>query len=279
MTSRDIPPISIHKKVVTSPSKSINLPYFQFIFICSGKGRLLLHQEITPYHQGNLFIVKPNESFTFEIESTTEIYWVRFPEETKLILKELVENSGGRAKALAKAQSPLNSKIQLTTKDEKIVIQLLALLTDLCEDYQNENICYYQLLALVEIIERNVDASIQVSPITAPQKSISLILKHIRKHIFDTNLLSLDAISQQFNFTKNHLGSYFKQETGQSVKQYISYYRMELIAKKIRESELSLSEIAFQFGYVDESHFYKSFKKHYATSPSEYRKQYKNKKS
>lgn len=279
MTSRDIPPISIHKKVVTSPSKSFNLPYFQFIFICSGKGTLLLHQEITPYHQGNLFIVKPNESFTFETESTTEIYWVRFPEETKLILKELVENSGGRAKALAKAQSPLNSKIQLTTKDEKIVIQLLALLTDLCEDYQNENICYYQLLALVEIIERNVDASIQVSSITAPQKSISLILKHIRKHIFETNLLSLDAISQQFNFTKNHLGNYFKQETGQSVKQYISYYRMELIAKKIRESELSLSEIAFQFGYVDESHFYKSFKKHYATSPSEYRKQYKNKKS
>ena len=49
--------------------------------------------------------------------------------------------------------------------------------------------------------------------------------------------------------------------------------RMELAAKLLKETLLTISEIAERCGYEDIYYFSKSFKKHHSISPGRYRKQ------
>jgi len=47
---------------------------------------------------------------------------------------------------------------------------------------------------------------------------------------------------------------------------------LSLIEIRLRHSDLRLNEIAGEFGFTDESHFTKTFKKHKGVSPSAFRK-------
>lgn len=266
-------PVSVLYNVLEPQSSNLmKHNFYELIFFCSGRGKHFNHQVSNEFLAGDLFLTKPYEEHAFIVEEQTEVYIVRFKESARLVLKELVDSSNGRAVALAKAKSPLNPKVTFNEQDKGLVLRILELLKQLDDSpAKNENLCYYQLLCLVAVIERNLQYSQENTSKQATRKDISLILNHIHKYLQKPELLTLLYIASKFNMSSNLLGIYFKQETGQSVKQYINKCRLEVIGEKVVKSKLSFSEIAFQFGYVDESHFHKSFKKFYGIAPGSYR--------
>jgi len=271
---RQFEPFSIiHEKLEAQPSMLMSHNFHEFLFISSGQGIHINQQSSTQFGKGDLFLVKPNEEHAYIIEETTEVYIIRFTEATRLQLKELVHNSNGKAVALAKAKSPLNFKVSFSEKDEILITELLQLLITLNQEQaRNENLCYYQLLCLIAIIERNLSYFPEDRGRRVEKQTMTQILNHIHKYLKDPEMLSLPYIADKFKLSTNQLGLYFRKEMKQSVKQYINECRLQLIGKKVQESEMSFSEIAYQFGYVDESHFYKSFKKFFGVSPTVYRK-------
>lgn len=266
-------PISvIHQLMEPQSSELMRHNYYEFIYICSGSGSHYNHQVSSKFSAGDLFLTKPDEEHAFNIEEHAEVYIVRFTDCARIVLKELVENSNGRAVALAKAKSPLNPKVTFNDEEKELVLQIFKLLRQLYENAsKNEDLSYYQLLCLVAVIERNLLYSKEQKNKPTREKDINLILNHIHKHLQNPEILTLSYIASKFNMSSNLLGIYFKQETGESVKRYINKCRLEVIGKKVENSKLSFSELAYQFGYVDESHFHKSFKKFYGMSPSDYR--------
>lgn len=274
MASKQFEPISVLRQIIEPQSSALMThDFYEFIFFMSGRGTHINHHVNNEFYKGDLFLVKPNEEHAFSIGEETEVFIVRFTECARMVLKEMVDNSNGRAVALAKAKSPLNPKITFNEKDVKIVLGIFDLLQQLYEEpARNESLCYYQLLCLIAVIERNLEYSRGNIPRPIEKKDITRILNYIHKHLQDPEMLSLSRIANKFNVSINHMGLYFRKETGQPVKQYINQCRLEVIGKKVAKGEMSFSEIAYQFGYVDESHFYKSFKKFYGTSPTEYRK-------
>ncbi|SFB84787.1 AraC-type DNA-binding protein [Flexibacter flexilis DSM 6793] len=248
--------------------------YFEMIYIVSGAGNHFKEKVKIPFVAGDLFVVRTGEEHSFDIIEPSEVILIRVTEKARLKLKELIDNSNGKAVALFKAQLPINPKVAFSGKDRTLAEQILTILCQLSEDIVcNENLCYFQLICLVGIIERNLDYPHRET--LPPQKNISLILKHIHKHLLSPQMLGLEYIAEKFNTTPNQLGIYFRKQTGKAVKQYITEHRLELIGEKVAKTELSFSEIAHLFGYTDESHFYKSFKKCYGQSPSQYRQQHK----
>ncbi len=267
-------PITIlQQKLAPQASALKRHGFYEFIFIRSGSGQHINHSVSHEFGQGDMFLVKPKEEHAFVIGEESEVFIARFSECTRLVLKELVDNSNGRAVALAKAKSPLNPKITLNEKDSKLVLQIFGVLQQLYEEpVRNESLFFYQLLCLITIVERNLvyPTGNNARP-AAKRKDMSRILRHIHKYLQDPEMLVLSYIASKFNMSSNLLGIYFKKETGQSVKQYINGCRLKLIGEKVARTELTFSEISGGFGYVDESHFYKSFKKFYGQSPTEYR--------
>ena len=83
--------------------------------------------------------------------------------------------------------------------------------------------------------------------------------------------LSLDSLAREVYLSKSYLSSIFKQETGMSLTAYITKVRIEKSKKLLLEDSMSLSSIAGQCGFKDQSYFTKVFKKETSVSPKKFR--------
>lgn len=61
-----------------------------------------------------------------------------------------------------------------------------------------------------------------------------------------------------------------------SFRKILNEVKSELAKRYLRESDLSIQEIAFSLGYTHTQNFYRAFSKELGTTPEQYRKQYRN---
>lgn len=54
--------------------------------------------------------------------------------------------------------------------------------------------------------------------------------------------------------------------------QYLTYWRMQLAAQRLRESRESLAQVGYRVGYESEAAFSKAFKRELGKSPGEWRR-------
>ncbi|MDR0862182.1 MAG: helix-turn-helix domain-containing protein [Oscillospiraceae bacterium] len=95
------------------------------------------------------------------------------------------------------------------------------------------------------------------------------ITNHIKKNCAEK--LSLDLLAREVYLSKSYLSSIFKQETGMSLTEYITKVRVEKSKRLLTEENISLSAIASQCGFKDQSYFTKVFKKETGKSPKKFR--------
>lgn len=83
--------------------------------------------------------------------------------------------------------------------------------------------------------------------------------------------LSLTGLARKFGMESTYFSRTFRRETGENLMVYITRKRMERAEAYIRESDVSLTEIAFLTGYEDYAYFSRVFRKAYGKSPRDYR--------
>lgn len=84
---------------------------------------------------------------------------------------------------------------------------------------------------------------------------------------------TIEALSKQYLMNPTTLKSMFKSVYGTSLAAHIKEHRMEKAAKLLRETDLSIAEIALQVGYDSQSKFTSAFKTTFGQLPKLYRKQ------
>ena len=90
-------------------------------------------------------------------------------------------------------------------------------------------------------------------------------------HTHYQSKLSLDAIACHFGTNRTSLQRQFQAEYGESVFEYLSSYRFSMSQMLMRNTELSLREIAHRVGYNDYSHFFREFSGRFGVSPAAWR--------
>ena len=83
--------------------------------------------------------------------------------------------------------------------------------------------------------------------------------------------LSVKDISEHVFLSASYVCTFFKSETGQTLTQYLTEYRMEKAKHLLTDSRYKITDISSRVGYSDGNYFGKSFKKYTGFSPSEYR--------
>ncbi|GAB2027642.1 hypothetical protein OfM2_15460 [Lactovum odontotermitis] len=83
---------------------------------------------------------------------------------------------------------------------------------------------------------------------------------------------SLEDLATALYADKAHLSRVFKVETGQSIMNYTRQRRLEMAAKTLRYSNLSLTAISEMFCFSTQSHFTRLFKEANGKTPRQYRK-------
>jgi two-component system, response regulator YesN len=99
------------------------------------------------------------------------------------------------------------------------------------------------------------------------------VVEGVKKIIHEGYTGELDnrKIAEELEMSPNYMGQVFKNGTGKSIKEYITFVRIEAAKKLLRNSRMMVYEIAFQTGFKDEHYFSSVFKTATGMSPSEYR--------
>jgi AraC family transcriptional regulator len=97
-------------------------------------------------------------------------------------------------------------------------------------------------------------------------RAIEFIDDHLREN------LTLDEISQSLSMSPYHFAHAFKQTVGLAPHRYITQHRIELAKSLLRETELSITQIAHHVGYSSQSHFSVVFHQCTGQTPREYRR-------
>lgn len=101
-------------------------------------------------------------------------------------------------------------------------------------------------------------------------KSIYQIKERILHHLDTPPVIKELAISVHMSPSK--LKRLFKQIFGNSIFNYYQDFRMKEAARLLKEEKLSVSEVGYQLGFTNLSHFSRIFKKHIGMNPKQYTK-------
>ena len=74
--------------------------------------------------------------------------------------------------------------------------------------------------------------------------------------------LSVKDISSHVFLSTSYVCTFFKSETGQTLNQYITEYRMEKAKQLLKDARFKITDISSRVGYSDGNYFGKSFKKY-----------------
>lgn len=83
--------------------------------------------------------------------------------------------------------------------------------------------------------------------------------------------LTRKMLAQNIHFSEDYIARIFKTETGKSISTYVMEQRMEFAKKYLKETGLTISEIAIRVGYNNFSYFSKTFKDYTGKTPNEFR--------
>lgn len=253
-----------------------NHTYFEIIFILNGTGSHNVNGNVFPYEKGDIFLLGPEDFHSFNIEEVTEFSFIRFNESfSKALAVGEDKEWNSVTDTLLSTSSQSRGAIVKNTQDK---VKLNSLLSVLEAEYDTNQSTYYELIrngimrSMMLLLARNLRLSNHDVKMTAYNDSVEAILMYLKKHIYSPSKLTIANLAQEFHLAPGYISIFFKKHIGESIKQYIQSYKMKLVEARLMYSQNSLSEIAYEFGFTDESHFCKQFRKHYGITPTQYRK-------
>jgi AraC-like DNA-binding protein len=106
---------------------------------------------------------------------------------------------------------------------------------------------------------------------TQPQdnEKIELVFKHINENF--TNHIALEEIANVVSMTVPAFCRFFKKTTGKTFTKLVNEYRVVHATKLLSESKTSITDICYECGFNNFSHFNKLFKEFTGKPASKYR--------
>jgi len=90
----------------------------------------------------------------------------------------------------------------------------------------------------------------------------------------DVNTPNIKHLATANGMSHRQLNRRFKEATGLTPQQFMMRSRIERACEELRETDRSLSDIAYELGFCDQSAFTSQFRKRMTLTPKKYREQY-----
>ncbi len=173
----------------------------------------------------------------------------------------------------------INEALFLSEKEEQMMIGILK---NIEREYQSnidkfsQKIVVSQLELLFSYVERFYERQFITRNVNNHQ-----ILERLedalnrafeQDFILDHGLPTVHWVADYLNLSPNYLTSVLKQVTGQSTQQHIHEKLIQKAKEQLSTTHLSVSEIAYSFGFERPASFTKLFKNKTEMSPLEFRK-------
>lgn len=248
-------------------------PELELVYVNGGSGKRQIGSHISYYRNGDLILIGSNLPHCGFTDSLTDHQC-----ETVLHLKpdflgesffDIPEMRGIKAlferakKGIVfhgEAKRKIGKKIE-TLKSKDNYTRLLGVLEIL---RQLETADKYTILNAQGFI---LEAELQ------DNNRINIIFNFVKQEF--KRPIPLEEIADKVSMTVPAFCRYFKKITGKTFTQFVNEYRLAHAAKLLHEKQISITEVCFESGFNNFSHFNKQFRKYTGKSPSEYRNELK----
>ena len=100
------------------------------------------------------------------------------------------------------------------------------------------------------------------------------ILAFVAEHVYSYDF-SLEQLAEAFSLSQSYLSRFFKQETGYTFTQYITFLRLDRAKRLLAETTQPLKDVVPQVGYVDTASFVRKFKSYEGVTPGQWREMHR----
>lgn len=248
--------------------------YYEIIYIIKGSGIHQLNKNFLPYQAGDLFVISTDDEHYFDIKKTTRFFFIKFTDtyfnsNKKLACDEFLLNT---PENFMRNQSLKESVLKLDRNCASILKNTIDNLRTYNSkaDISTSPIAFYQILSIFGLIKESLQQ--QNIKITGSGIDNEQIIAYIHQNIYNPKLIQIKTIAEHFSISQSYFGSYFKRNFDISYREYCNQLRTQLIEKRILSRQLSMKQIAYEFGFSDESHLSNYFKKQRNLKPSAVKK-------
>lgn len=227
-------------------------------YIVLGRGSYTVEGQTHSLGAGDLFFVYDSQvvSYRADDENPWEYYWVGF--------------NGTEARRLVRLLPFTSAQPCLHIDSPKVDAQLRESLlkiygasgTSPASEVRMAGALYLFLASLMEL------SSLQTGYAPAPPSYAQTALRFIRYNY--SHDISIHDIARAVGISRSHLYRLFMESVGLSPTEYLTQFRVNQACALLRNSALSVKEVASSVGFSDPLYFSRVFKKYKGTAPSRY---------
>jgi AraC-like DNA-binding protein len=246
--------------------------FFELVYILEGSGTQCINKSTFRYRADHMFLITPQDCHSFAIEQTTRFFFLRFND--IYIDKKLQTDNIERLEFILQNANHEPGCILKNQPDKRLIRPTIEAIFREYEtkDIYNGEIIQQLVNTIIIIVARNIARNLPEKVNEQTDEKAIDILQYIQSNIFYPERIKAQSISKYFGISTSYLGRYFKKHTQETMQQYITNYKIQLIENRLKYSNKRINEIAFEFEFTDESHLNRFFKNHKGVGPNEYRK-------
>ncbi|MFT4533628.1 MAG: AraC-like DNA-binding protein [Saprospiraceae bacterium] len=245
-------------------------PELELVYIADGSSKRHIGNHLSYYNNGDLILIGPNLphfGFTDRLSGTRSEIVLQWKEDflgakiLELPESEHIKNLFKRSKQGIVFYG--NIKEEIGTRLEDLIHmepfeRLMGFIKILHRLATSEE---YRLLnaSTVGLVVKLQDS-----------RRIDTIYKYVRKHFMDEEL-PLKTVAGLVNMTVPSFCRYFKKHTRKTFTQFVNEFRIVHATKLLSETDAPISDVCFDSGFNNFSHFNRNFRKITGKSPREYR--------
>jgi AraC-like DNA-binding protein len=253
-------------------------PELELNFVVSSAGTRFIGQSVERFDGGEIVLLGKNlphywrnepDYYKADSSQVAEAIVVRFSDdflgkdfftlsETRTIY-ELFERASCGLKLTGSLYDRIASRLYELTKKEGFA-QLVALLTLLQDMATSPDEC--QLIS---------PGYVPTQLLIKQNERLSQVITYLIEHFADP--VSLNQVAESANMNEAAFCRYFKAQTGKTLTQYLTDLRIQYACDLLSKGEDSVTQVCYQVGFENVSHFIHTFKKQRHQTPFEFRKQ------
>ncbi len=234
-----------------------NLKSYQFIYTLQGEGQLEYCNKKFTILPGQLFLLDCtiNHRYFTEKGNTWDFIWIHFwGNQAKFYFKELMRSGYQVFNVLNQFQVESTMRRVLALNQKKL-LGYDVMSSHLIDSLLTECMLY--------------QLAVDQPSLTMP-KDIEDVIKDIEDNYKEN--LSLDILAHRHGISKFYLAHKFKANTRTTVNEFLINTRLTNAKQLLRDSELTITQITYEIGMNNVTHFINLFKSREGMTPLAYRK-------
>lgn len=250
-------------------------PEFELAYIKEGFGRRMVADKIDSFYAGDLVFLGPNLPHVWQNDDIFHKGFSNFRSRSMAIhfKKEIFSQEMLQLGESGK----LNDLFARSARGLKIIGKTREVVTEKMSSLNQKRgmerlISFFEILNILSVSKETEYISYKgYSGMLANNKTDRLaeVYNYVSEN-FNKDI-SLNDVAKMTSLTPPAFCRLFKKRTNRHFVSYLNDVRTSKACKQLLETDLNISEIAFQCGYKTVSNFNKIFKKNIGTAPKAYR--------